>query len=161
VNKVNKKKIFWVDDDSGVARPDIVYLEYRGYEVLRETSASSGLDWFVSNRHVLEEFAAFVIDIQLPTNGDKRFSHVSGIVENQGLLAGLRICQILKSEMLDPGQWKYVQQKMLLFTRLPATMRIQEIQSFAKNESLLFIHKLPGENLHSQLAALGLVSDED
>jgi CheY-like chemotaxis protein len=147
------KRIFWIDDDIGVALPDVTFLKYHGYAVDIARNATEGIDWFAEHKLELGTHCAYIVDVQLPTDGDSRFSG-----DSRAVFAGLRICEILKSEVLTASEWEAVRQKLLLFTRLPNTQRMRRIQEFATANKIHFVHKSPTDSLLSQLASIGLVN---
>ena len=147
-------KIFWVDEEDNVSYPDVKYLEYRGHLVAQEYSAGGALDWFLANKDALADYAAFVIDVQLPIHDDQRFVSEKW---THGAFAGLRLCELLE-ECLGRVVWERVRARSLMYTRLPDTSRMHSIQEFAEKNGIAFRHKADGASLVGNLVELRLIS---
>jgi hypothetical protein len=145
--------MLWVDEEETVAFPDIAYLELCGFNVELLASATEALDWFLANRERLEEYRAFVIDVQLPIGDDERFQRED---ISPGSFAGLTICRFLANH-LDKPVWQAVRSRTLLYTQYPDTDRLSIIRNFAEAHDLRFVRKKGEESLMAKLKETGLL----
>lgn len=146
-------RLFWVDEEETVAFPDIAYLRYQGYQVDLIGSAGEAVDWFNTEKSSLEDYLAFVIDVQLPSNGDNRFHDAPTF---QGAFTGLKVCELVKMNV-GAELWGSLRSRFVLYTRLPDTSRMARIKEFAEAERLHFVHKLGDVSLSERLRTLGLI----
>jgi hypothetical protein len=140
------ERVLWVDDDAALAYPDIIDLQLRKYEVTHIREADRAIDWFLENRLVVKSYCRFLVDVQLPTNGDSRFNpeEMAGELAH-GRFAGMKICELLSQNLAS--EWDYIRPRLVLFTRLLNNDRIQVIQKFASSNNIIFLRRSSGQSI--------------
>lgn len=129
----NRSLVVWVDDEPLLMDSELYDLETNGFEPLPFQWVGDALDWLLSAPPDLDHLRAIVIDIQMPSRGDKRFSSEDGVP------VGVRLCEVL---VRSNEIWPKVRPKVILYTRLPSSSpSVRFAMNFSVEHGVKFLKK--------------------
>lgn len=148
-----RSKVFWLDEEENAAYPEILQIKFHQIEVEYIKDVDRALDFLSGSPFCASSFSAFIIDAHMPTYGDPRLERDKETIHKS--LAGVRLCSVLAA---DYGpRWAELRERVLLYTNLPASERVDKVRSFAHEQGIQFQHKTADGAIFQKLKSLGWI----
>jgi hypothetical protein len=128
-----EKTVLWIDDEPSLMDAELFDLENHFFVPLPFQWVGDALTWLIENVNQASTLCGIVVDVQLPSRADGRFSSVDGVP------VGVMFCEQLRAQ---PAVWAAVSSKLVLYTRLPSTSPAAEVaKTFAEKNGVVFRRK--------------------
>lgn len=130
---IDERTVFWVDDEPNLMDSELFDLINNGFTPLPFQWVGSALSWLVDQKEQIQRLRGIVVDVQMPSRGDPRFTSESGVP------VGVRFCQAL---LEHDAVWDQARSKIILYTRLPgSSLAARHASNFAEANGLQFRKK--------------------
>jgi hypothetical protein len=130
---IDNKSVLWVDDEPRLMDAELFDLENHFFVPVAFQWVGDALDWLEKNISELAKLERAVIDVQLPSRADPRFTSPEGVP------VGVKFCECL---MLNAELWQLIKPKIVLYTRLPSSSpAASHAQSFSNANGIVFKKK--------------------
>ena len=150
---IDERTVFWVDDEPNLMDSELFDLINNGFTPLSFQWVGAALSWLVEHKEQIQRLRAIVVDVQMPSRGDPRFTSESGVP------VGVRFCQAL---LEYDAVWDRARPKIVLYTRLPgSSLAAKHADNFAESNGLQFRKKSAVSRVAIELIKEDLFRDQN
>ncbi|MCL4671355.1 MAG: hypothetical protein KJZ64_00110 [Sphingomonadaceae bacterium] len=137
------RTVVWIDDEPALMDAELFDLENHRFEYQSFQWVGDALTWLTENRALLNQLPGIVVDVQLPSRGDTRFT------SSEGVPVGVKFCECLRE---DIALWDTIKNKVILYTRLPQTsIAAESAKKFAATHGVRFYPKTASSRVAIEL----------